>query len=78
MRRTSGGTQETDGEPTITHLSLDAPVVHPVNAGEASNEVKFKTGAELSGQVNSAGVDPQTGSTPVRTPPRTAPEHLAG
>ncbi|WP_284012379.1 hypothetical protein [Halobaculum litoreum] len=31
--------------------ALDAPVVHLVAAG-ASNEVKFKAGAELSGQVN--------------------------
>jgi hypothetical protein len=40
------------GEAVLTHLALDAPVFHLVNAGEASNEVKFKAGAELSGQVN--------------------------
>ncbi len=50
--RTSGETQEGDGEPIITHLALDAPVLHLVNADSASNEVKFKAGAELSGQVN--------------------------
>jgi hypothetical protein len=36
----------------ITHLALDAPVLHLTNAEGASNEVKFKAGAELSGQVN--------------------------
>jgi hypothetical protein len=52
LRKRPGRTQETEGEPIITHLALDAPVLHLVNAGEASNEVKFKAGAELSGQVN--------------------------
>jgi hypothetical protein len=36
----------------VTHLALDAPVLHLTNAEGASNEVKFKAGAELSGQVN--------------------------
>jgi hypothetical protein len=36
----------------ITHLALDAPVLHLTNTGSASNEVKFKAGAELSGQAN--------------------------
>ena len=46
-----------DGEPGenyrfVTHVSVDAPVLHLVNAGSASNEVKFKAGAELSKAVN--------------------------
>ena len=41
-----------EGAAVLTHLALDAPVLHLVNAGEASNKVKFKAGAELSGQVN--------------------------
>ncbi|RLM53764.1 hypothetical protein DVK02_12795 [Halobellus sp. Atlit-31R] len=36
----------------VTHVALDAPVLHLVNAGRASNEVKFKAGAELSKGVN--------------------------
>jgi hypothetical protein len=36
----------------VTHLALDAFVLHLVNAGDASNEVKFKAGAELSTSVN--------------------------
>jgi len=40
------------GRVTLTHLALDSPVLHLVNTGGASNEVKFKAGAELSGQVN--------------------------
>jgi len=31
---------------------LDAPVLHLMNAESASNEVKFKAGAELSKSVN--------------------------
>jgi hypothetical protein len=40
------------GELLVTHCPLDAPVLHLVNAGSASNEVKFKAGAELSKSVN--------------------------
>ena len=36
----------------VTHCPLDAPVLHLVNAGDASSEVKFKAGAELSKSVN--------------------------
>jgi hypothetical protein len=43
---------EVDMGINITHLTLDAPVLHLTNTGSASNEVKFKAGAELSGQVN--------------------------
>jgi hypothetical protein len=39
------------GRIAVTHLAVDAPVLHLVDE-EASNEVKFKAGAELSGQVN--------------------------
>jgi hypothetical protein len=52
---TSARTQEADrkgGTWVVTHLALDAPILHLTNAGSASNEVKFKAGAELSGQVN--------------------------
>jgi len=44
-----------DGEETyrfVTHLPMDAPVLHLVNASSASDEVKFKAGAELSKSVN--------------------------
>ncbi|MFC7133675.1 MULTISPECIES: hypothetical protein [Salinibaculum] len=51
-RKMPGQELETDEGPHITHLALDAPVLHLVNANGASNEVKFKAGAELSGQVN--------------------------
>ena len=36
----------------VTNVCVDASVLHLVNAARASNEVKFKAGAELSGQVN--------------------------
>lgn len=36
------------GRIAVTHLAVDAPVLHLVDE-EASNEVKFKAGAELSG-----------------------------
>ena len=51
-RKKPGRKLDTDGEARITHLALDAPVLHLVNAGDASNEVKFKAGAELSKSVN--------------------------
>ncbi|MGM0446945.1 MAG: hypothetical protein ACQERM_01660 [Methanobacteriota archaeon] len=47
-----GETGEAGGEVVVTHCPLDAPVLHLVNAGSASNEVKFKAGAELSKSVN--------------------------
>ncbi|WP_424015893.1 hypothetical protein ACOZ35_08235 [Halorubrum xinjiangense] len=47
-----GETDEAGGEIVVTHCPLDAPVLHLVNAGSASNEVKFKAGAELSKSVS--------------------------
>jgi len=35
----------------VTHVALDAPVLHLVAAGDASESVKFKAGAELSKTV---------------------------
>ena len=51
-RKKPGRKLGTDEEARVTHLALDAPVLHLVNAGDASNEVKFKAGAELSKSVN--------------------------
>jgi hypothetical protein len=36
----------------LKHVSLDAPVLHLVGASRASQDVKFKAGAELSKSVN--------------------------
>ena len=36
----------------LTHVPVDAPVLHLVNAASASDELKFKAGAELSKSVN--------------------------
>jgi len=47
-----GETDGADGDVVVTHCPLDAPVLHLVNAGRASDEVKFKAGAELSKSVN--------------------------
>jgi len=47
-----GGDEGADDSVVVTHCPLDAPVLHLVNAGSASNEVKFKAGAELSKSVN--------------------------
>jgi len=47
-----GDTDGADDEVIVTHCPLDAPVLHLMNAGQASNEVKFKAGAELSKSVN--------------------------
>jgi hypothetical protein len=49
--------QGDDGEPGenyrfVTHLAMDAPVLHLVSASRASQDVKFKAGAELSKAVN--------------------------
>jgi hypothetical protein len=54
--------QEQDGESRghvtgdeygfVTNVPVDAPVLHLLNAASASDEVKFKTGAELSKSVN--------------------------
>jgi hypothetical protein len=52
-----GETRGDDGEAGenyrfVTHVAVDAPVLHLVNAASASEEVKFKAGAELSKSVN--------------------------
>jgi hypothetical protein len=44
------GKREYDIE--LTHVSLDAPVLHLVSASRVSQDVKFKAGAELSKSVN--------------------------
>ena len=41
-----------DTHPSALTTALDAPVLHLVGAAEASNDVKFKAGAELSKSVN--------------------------
>jgi hypothetical protein len=48
MSRSGGG----GGRVALTHVAVDAPVLHLINAASASDEVKFKTGAELSKSVN--------------------------
>jgi hypothetical protein len=40
------------GRVALTHVAVDAPVLHLIDAASASDEVKFKTGAELSKSVN--------------------------
>jgi hypothetical protein len=52
VRKRPGGDRASDGGIVLTHLALDAPVLHLMIAGGASNEVKFKAGAELSKSVN--------------------------
>jgi hypothetical protein len=41
-----------DVRPSAVVTALDAPIIHLVGAAEASNDVKFKAGAELSKAVN--------------------------
>jgi hypothetical protein len=48
----SRGTVDGDEYGFVTNIDMTAPILHLANAGSASNEVKFKAGAELSGQVN--------------------------
>jgi len=43
---------DSDVRPSAVTTALDAPVLHLVGAGKASNDVKFKAGAELSKSVN--------------------------
>ena len=50
IRSRSGGGG--GGRVALTHVAVDAPVLHLVNAASASDEVKFKTGAELSKSLN--------------------------
>ena len=52
VRKKPGIRASADGGVVVTHVALDAPVLHLVNAGNASSEVKFKAGAELSKSVN--------------------------
>lgn len=56
VRKKPGRTTESPGDETggtvVVHVPLDAPILHLVDAGRASNEVKFKAGAELSKSVN--------------------------
>jgi len=40
------------GRAVLTHVAVDAPVLHLVDAASASDDVKFKAGAELSKSVN--------------------------
>ncbi|WP_240625450.1 hypothetical protein [Halonotius pteroides] len=49
LSRSGGGG---GGRVALTHVAVDAPVLHLINAASASDEVKFKTGAELSKSVN--------------------------
>jgi hypothetical protein len=48
VRKKPGRSAGTSGDSVVTHLAIDAFILHLVNAGDASNEVKFKAGAELS------------------------------
>ena len=48
----SRGTVDGDEYGFVTNIDVTTPILHLTNAGSASNEVKFKAGAELSGQVN--------------------------
>jgi hypothetical protein len=48
VRKRPGRSADAGSDVGVTHLALDAPVLHLVNASGASNEVKFKAGAELS------------------------------
>ena len=50
LRSRSGGGG--GGRVALTHVAVDAPVLHLVNAASASDDVKFKAGAELSKSVN--------------------------
>jgi hypothetical protein len=52
-----GDTRSNDGETGenyrfVTHLAVDAPVLHLTSASRASQDVKFEAGAELSKAVN--------------------------
>ena len=48
----SRGTVDGDEYGFVTNIDVTTPILHLTNAESASNEVKFKAGAELSGQVN--------------------------
>jgi hypothetical protein len=50
IRSRSGGGG--GGRVALTHVAVDAPVLHLTSASRASQDVKFKAGAELSKAVN--------------------------
>jgi hypothetical protein len=52
LRKRPGRTSENVGRVGVSHLIVDVPTLHLVNAERASADVKFKTGAELSKSVN--------------------------
>ncbi len=52
LRKRPGRTSEDAGSALLSHVVVDVPTLHLVNAGRASADVKFKTGAELSKSVN--------------------------
>lgn len=52
LRKRPGRTSEDVGSVLLSHVVVDVPTLHLVNAGRASADVKFKTGAELSKSVN--------------------------
>ena len=45
-------TKEGETYRVVTHVAVDASVLHLVNASSTSDAVKFKTGAELPKSVN--------------------------
>jgi hypothetical protein len=46
------GRKKHDVDLKLTHVAVDAPVLHLVSASQVSQDVKFKAGAELSKSVN--------------------------
>jgi hypothetical protein len=52
LRKRPGRTSEDVGSVLLSHVVVDVPTLHLVNAGRASADVKFKAGAELSKSVN--------------------------
>ena len=52
LLRKKPGKTKSDVNLNVTHVAVDAPVLHLVNAGDASESVKFKAGAELSKSAN--------------------------
>ena len=52
LRKRPGRTSENVGSVGVSHLVVDVPTLHVVNAERASADVKFKAGAELSKSVN--------------------------
>jgi hypothetical protein len=52
LRTRPGRTSEDVDSVLLSHVVVDVPTLHLVNAGRASADVKFKAGAELSKSVN--------------------------